>query len=1846
MDIEIPEYVNFIPQYAFKNCIELTSINIPSSISFIGRDAFKNCDSLITVTIPYGIKDLVLTAGIKDRVKNLVLTSDNCEVQTIASGEFSSYSYLESITLPDTVTRISNSAFMNCYELSSINGTENITYIGKLAFAGTKITHFDFGENVYFISGTAFTDNEEFDRQYPSYLYRNKDIDGDNVLDYRFFRSVTLEQHELSINKGTSVKLVAISVPETDDGDGLIWESSDDTVATVDEKGIVTGIKTGTVTITVTTADGGFSDECTVTVYVFVDSISITEESIQLPIRTSTSLSYIISPETATNKNVIWSSSDESIVIVDPNGRITGIKKGTAVITVTTEDWGYSDTCEVEVVILPESISLNKEKITIIENEEYQLIPTILPGDTNNKKVIWTTSNRYVATVDENGLVKGKDLGTAVITATTEDGGFTATCLVIVDIPLETIELNKSEITLVKGTEETLIVTVTPEDLLNPDVIWSSSDESIVTVDATGKVSAVGAGDTVITVTTENGGKTAQCQVSVIVYAESVELNKTSLTLEKGTEETLIAAVLPLDTTNKRVSWSSSNESVAIVDSYGKIYALKSGTTVITVTAEDGGFTAECNVTVIVSATSVSFNKVELTLVKGDSETLIAYIFPDDTTNKQLIWTSSDDSIATVDQTGKVIAVNTGQTVISVTTEDGGYTAQCLVTVEVNFEFVANGEKDTYISVIEDEINLSVDFPVFSDTKSITVCIKTVPHTEYFNPDGWETSVPCSWSDATGEGRIDIAFDKETYSDLGNVGSIQITTPYLIRMYSYQQGQEDEFEEFLEAFKSGTPITIIAEVKVNDGSKEYRYNTQTVTINYINVPIEEVQLDLEDITVVKGDSFKLSATVLPNSASNKIVTWSSSNESVAIVDETGNVTAIGEGGSIITVTTKDGGKTAQCIVTVIVHAESVEMNKNILTLEKNTEETLIAVVLPEDTTNKRVSWSSSDDTVALVDNTGRVFALKKGTAVITVTSEDGGFTAECHVTVVVSVESVSLNTTEITLIKGESDTLIPSILPEEATNKTVIWSSTNENVAIVDQTGKVTALAAGHAVIMATTEDGGFIAQCLVTVIVHAERIELNKSSVILEKGEEETLIATVLPEDTTDQDLLWTSSNESVAIVEENGKITAVGVGSAVITVTTEDGGLTAECTVSVKIAVTSVSLNKEEITLLKGTEETLIATVLPSDATNMNLSWSSSDETIVSVDVTGRLTAVKTGEAIITVTSDDGGYSAQCKVTVIVHAENVKLNKSSITLEKGSEETLIATVLPEDTTNKTLIWSSSNETVVTVDDIGKITAVGVGKAEITVMTEDGGFIDQCEIRVVISVRSIYLDKTKLTLIVGQDEKLIVTVLPDNATNKEVVWSDCDIADIDETGKITALSPGKQTITVTTVDGGYTAQCELTVIPVSVDNLWISKQPDKVHYYDGDVLDVTGGELTVLFNNGTSQTIPITSDMVDGFDPSKLDDWQYVTIQYVYSGIEYYCSYPILIESVYVMRIEIKTLPDKTEYMFLDELDITGGVVTVYYNNGISEDVDMVNCDVDGYDKWTVGKQEIHVYYHHQWDSFDVFVKLEKPSIKELSYDSQGNMVIVDFSSSPAAPDYIVYRRINKETSWAVIPYDATGGYYIFDHVSPGNTYYYAICCADSKGNPVSDLSEVKSITINPFKDVKENAYYYNALMWAYQNNVIAGTSSDTFSPNDNCTRGQLAVMIYRMFGKPSIAGKTIPFTDVKSSDYFYKAVVWAYNEGIITGTSSTKFSPNSSITRQDLVVMLWRMQNKPKVTASNPFTDVNEGMYSYKAIMWAYKVGVTSGTSATKFSPKDQCTRAQIAAFLYKYNKMFHVI
>ncbi|MDL2310195.1 Ig-like domain-containing protein [Parabacteroides sp. OttesenSCG-928-B22] len=360
----------------------------------------------------------------------------------------------------------------------------------------------------------------------------------------------------------------------------------------------------------------------------------------------------------------------------------------------------------------------------------------------------------------------------------------------------------------------------------------------------------------------------------------------------------------------------------------------------------------------------------------------------------------------------------------------------------------------------------------------------------------------------------------------------------------------------------------------------------------------------------------------------------------------------------------------------IVKVTSVALSKSTLELVEGETETLKATVAPENAANKRVAWKSGDMTIAAVDAEGKIVAVKPGNATITVTSDDGSKTATCAVTVkaaTVSVTGVTLNKTTLSLVQGTNETLTVTVAPENATNKKVTWKSDKADIATVDANGKVTAAGVGTATITVTTEDAAKTATCLVTVTAKAVAVtgvKLNKTSLSLVEGASETLTATVAPENATNKKVTWKSSDLSIAIIDSDGHIAALKPGVIAITATTEDGGKTATCAVTVTskaIAVTGVSLNKTSLSLVVGESETLTPTVAPADADNKKVSWKSNNTSVATVDNNGNVTALKAGSATITATTEDGGKTATCAVTVTAPAAVPMFNIGAQTGDGG---------------------------------------------------------------------------------------------------------------------------------------------------------------------------------------------------------------------------------------------------------------------------------------------------------------------------------------------------------------------------------------------------------------------------------------------------------------------------------------------------------------------------------------------------------------------------------------------------
>ncbi|MDR3904846.1 MAG: S-layer homology domain-containing protein [Evtepia sp.] len=513
----------------------------------------------------------------------------------------------------------------------------------------------------------------------------------------------------------------------------------------------------------------------------------------------------------------------------------------------------------------------------------------------------------------------------------------------------------------------------------------------------------------------------------------------------------------------------------------------------------------------------------------------------------------------------------------------------------------------------------------------------------------------------------------------------------------------------------------------------------------------------------------------------------------------------------------------------------------------------------------------------------------------------------------------------------------------------------------------------------------------------------------------------------------------------------------------------------------------------LPNGTEGTSYSETLAAEGT-APITWSIAKDSSLpdglNLSSDGTITGTPTaqGESKFTVTATNACGSDSQELTITIDAQTnvpvtgVSLNTSTLNLVENETGTLTATVEPSNATNKDVTWESSNTSVATVDATGKVTAIGAGTATITVTTEDGSKTATCAVTVTaatVSVSGVTLNKTALSLTVGDTETLTATITPDNATNKNLTWSSDtpSVASVNN-GVVTAVAPGTATITATTVDGGFTATCTVTVRP--------DIPPANPNY-----------RITVEATQGGTVTA----------DPTAAKAGATVTLTPV---------------------------PDRGYQV---------GTVAVTDRFG---DAVAVTEQADGTYTFTMPNGQV--------------------------------TVTVTFAEAPL-----------------------------------------------------------------PFPDVTEGDWFYDAVVYAYENGLMDGVGDNLFAPNSQTTRAQLVTILYRLEGQPAVSSD-LPFTDVESGTWYTDAILWAAQNNIVNGVNDTEFAPGADITREQLVTILYRYAESKgyDVSASadlSGYPDADQVQdYAQPAMAWAVAEGIVEGVDGT-LNPAGNATRAQIATILMRF-------
>ena len=597
--VKLPENLTSIPEYTFNGCKLLADINLPATLRSIGSYAFYNCDALTELTVPGNVRqigsyafydcDSITKAVIPDSVTSLgSYAFYGCDklaeidfgigLTAIPDSAFRQIPALTKVILPRFATTVAANAFAEDTKLREVTIPSTVTSIQTNSFSyPTKLT-------VYGIAGS-YAEQHAKERKMTFVA-----VDGTKVDSIAFKQSV----YEFSASGSGSYFIPEMEILPKESVEPITFTSSDESIAAVNN-GKVTFKGYGTATITATTASGKTA-ACTVKINRAVSGVRLDYSKLSLKTGETAALTATVYPSNAANKAVKWISSAPDVASVDQTGKITALNPGITTVTVETEDGGYTATCNVTVIdssiVSVTGVKLSATVAELTIGNSKQLTAAIAPTNATNKGVTWSSSNTNVASVSSSGVVVAKGEGTATITVRTDDGGYTAACTIRVSKPSPSVvavtgvKLSAIGIELPVGGSKRLSATITPSNATNKAVTWSSDNTSVAAVNSSGLITAKGEGTATVTVRTDDGGYTATCKITVVPVTapEKVEISVSADSLKYKETTRVNVSELPVGYT---VQYSSSDESIAKVDSNGNIKAVGKGTATITVKVID-----------------------------------------------------------------------------------------------------------------------------------------------------------------------------------------------------------------------------------------------------------------------------------------------------------------------------------------------------------------------------------------------------------------------------------------------------------------------------------------------------------------------------------------------------------------------------------------------------------------------------------------------------------------------------------------------------------------------------------------------------------------------------------------------------------------------------------------------------------------------------------------------------------------------------------------------------------------------------------------------------------------------------------------------------------------------------------------------------------------------------------------------------------------------------------------------------------------------------------------------------------------------------------------------------------
>lgn len=880
--------VTIIPLGICRNKTQIEEVLIPASVKYIATEAFKGCTNLRRVSFSANLKKIYNGAfeGCTNLASALVLPD---KLDTICSGAFYGCSQIPSITINANMKLIDGNAFYNCTNLKTINNFSNLTIVknaqtnGYVAYYADVVRNGldEYGEYLFKTStGTTYKG-----------ILMGYNGNGTSITLPADYKGSTYRIGEQAFAAAT--QLTSVTIPEA--------------VVEIGKSAFdgCTGFTAMTVPNSVTKIEEKAFNGCS-----NIATISFGANLTQLGANALTGCTSI---QEINCSAVTPPSANANTFTNVPTSATLNIPAGSLNAYQSAQGWSQFTNIVETNLVNTTGVALSATTLNLKKGEEAVLYANVTPSNASYKTVTWSTSNSSVATVTK-GIVYGKSAGTATITCTTTNGGYSATCEVTVstnaikatgmefykyaakatEVYVPYSPMNEGDtLTFMELGTGFITVNILPYSVTNGNINFTVSDPSVVSAELTEhinfansiKISPLRPGVAKVTISTTDGSN-----ISKSVYVQitpdpnvkviGVRCLPREITIGKGEKDTIDALVLPFDATNARVSWAKASGGnplsinvKTIENKWCEITAKSAGTAYVYVETNDGKYKDTCTITIInkVPVTGLSLNQTSKTLNVGESVQLTPVFTPANATNQKVYWSMDNDTVATIEN-GLVTAIHEGTVVVTCISDDGDLTATCTITIQ-------EGQQP----------------PI---TNAITVRLKGS------SASGWSKVNLYYWADGIDSPAWPgTSISKDAQGWYGYTFPTSVTSVNII----WNDGNNQTADIM--------NVTESTCYKLNSTSGK-SITVSTISCEEENVSVTGVSLNKKTLQISKGGNYTLAATVLPANATNKAVTWTSSNTSVATISNDGKITAKTAGVSTISCETKDGHFKAECYIVV------------------------------------------------------------------------------------------------------------------------------------------------------------------------------------------------------------------------------------------------------------------------------------------------------------------------------------------------------------------------------------------------------------------------------------------------------------------------------------------------------------------------------------------------------------------------------------------------------------------------------------------------------------------------------------------------------------------------------------------------------------------------------------------------------------------------------------------------------------------------------------------------------------------------------------------------------------------